>query len=148
MTDEIPFHIQLVAPISSLLAFSYPFASSRYTRSSFVAQLQTQLTSPLLSSSVSNSSVRTTSTLSNSIMQNLNNFGLSMGMSMGLGKIPRRPIIRVFLLRQITVEVRGQKAWRTCVLGEGKISPSPPGPFAGTSQRLHSRIRKIGRAHV
>lgn len=34
--------------------------------------------------------------------------------------------IRVFLLRQITVEVRGQKAWRNCILGEGKLSALPP----------------------
>lgn len=37
--------------------------------------------------------------------------------------------IRVFIFRQVSVEIRGQKAWRTCVLGEGKLAPtSPTGP--------------------
>ncbi|KZT28393.1 hypothetical protein NEOLEDRAFT_1154611 [Neolentinus lepideus HHB14362 ss-1] len=31
------------------------------------------------------------------------------------------PTVRVFLYRQVTVAVRGQKAWRTAVLGEGKL---------------------------
>lgn len=34
--------------------------------------------------------------------------------------------VRVYLYRQITVEVRGQKAWRTCVLGEGVLRSLPP----------------------
>ena len=54
--------------------------------------------------------------------------------------------VRVFLLRQIIVEVRGQRAWRTSVLGEGKLTPSPPGhsppctyPYAYTPQRQRSQ---------
>ncbi|TFK52166.1 hypothetical protein OE88DRAFT_1718201 [Heliocybe sulcata] len=38
----------------------------------------------------------------------------------------QRPTIRVFLYRQVTVAVRGQKAWRTSVLGEGKLRPVVP----------------------
>jgi len=38
------------------------------------------------------------------------------------------PFIRVFLLRQITVSVFGQRAWRDCVIGEGKLRLLPPLP--------------------
>lgn len=37
-----------------------------------------------------------------------------------------KPIIRVYLMRQITVDLRGQKAWRNVVLGEGTLSSVPP----------------------
>jgi len=37
-----------------------------------------------------------------------------------------KPIIRVFLLRQILVEVRGEKGWRNCELGDGKLRALPP----------------------
>lgn len=33
------------------------------------------------------------------------------------------PMIRVFILRQITAKVHHQKAWRNVVLGEGKLWP-------------------------
>lgn len=33
---------------------------------------------------------------------------------------------RVYLMRQVAVEVRGQKAWRDTILGEGKLWPVPP----------------------
>jgi hypothetical protein len=36
------------------------------------------------------------------------------------------PIVRVFLYRQISVEIRGQRVWRTCVLGEGALHAVPP----------------------
>lgn len=47
-------------------------------------------------------------------------------------------MIRVFLFRQVTVEVRGQKAWRTCVLGEGKLAPTSP---SGTIPASLSQFR-------
>src|ERR1700733_9899454 len=34
--------------------------------------------------------------------------------------------IRVFLLRQIIVSVFEQRAWRTCVIGEGNLKSLPP----------------------
>ena len=73
-------------------------------------------------------------------MQNLNSLGSSLSdTARGFvgARAPRysRPTIRVFLLRQITVEVRGQKAWRTCVLGEGVLTPCPPGPSPGHDPR-------------
>lgn len=42
----------------------------------------------------------------------------------GVPRRPSKPVIRVYILRQIIVEVRGQKAWRTCVLGEGVMRPT------------------------
>lgn len=44
------------------------------------------------------------------------------------------PFIRVFLLRQIMVSVFGQRAWRTCVIGEGNLRPLPP-----LSPNVHSQ---------
>jgi hypothetical protein len=72
VSDTIPFHVQLTAPSSSLLAFlpSYSDATSSASPD----------TSP----------------------------------------------IRVFLLRQVLVEVRGQKGWRNCELGNGNLWALPP----------------------
>ena len=53
--------------------------------------------------------------------------------------IPPKPTIRVFLLRQITVEVRGQKAWRDRNLGEGKLWPLPPGASSVNSPHWDSQ---------
>ncbi|KAI0784756.1 hypothetical protein C8Q75DRAFT_699464, partial [Abortiporus biennis] len=39
-----------------------------------------------------------------------------------------KPIVRVYLLRQISARVHGQRAWRNTVLGEGKIWPVQPHP--------------------
>ncbi|KLO05631.1 hypothetical protein SCHPADRAFT_1002801 [Schizopora paradoxa] len=50
-----------------------------------------------------------------------------------------RPVIRVFLLRQITVEVRGQKAWRTCVLGEGVMAPTASSTSGPQRRRSSNR---------
>ncbi|KAJ7601203.1 hypothetical protein C8J56DRAFT_912429 [Mycena floridula] len=47
--------------------------------------------------------------------------------------------VSVSLLRQITVEVRGEKAWRNVVMGEGNLWPLPP-PMRGSQSvlSLHS----------
>lgn len=46
-----------------------------------------------------------------------------------MGTPAPRGVIRVYLLRQITVVVRGQKAWRNVVLGEGTLrAVRAPGP--------------------
>lgn len=43
------------------------------------------------------------------------------------GKPPEcKPVLRVFLLRQVTVEVKGQKSWRNTTIGEGRVWPMPP----------------------
>lgn len=148
MTDEIPFHLQLVAPLTSLIALSGGGGGGG-SRTSAIAQLQSSLhhraspipltssllppsatsTSPGTQGDSTGASIRSGSTLSASLMHNLTTLsstarGLIPG---GSGAHRARPTIRVFILRQITVEVRGQKAWRTCVLGEGVLEPCSPG---------------------
>lgn len=149
MTDEIPFHLQLVAPMTSLIALCAPHAlalSGGGSRTSAIAQLQSSLhhrasTIPLTSSLLppsatspgtqgdsTGASILSGSTLSASLMHNLTTLSsTARGLIPGSGAHRHRPTIRVFILRQITVEVRGQKAWRTCVLGEGVLEPCPPG---------------------
>ena len=39
-----------------------------------------------------------------------------------------KALVRVFLLRQVSARVRGQKAWRNCVVGEGELWPVSPSP--------------------
>lgn len=46
------------------------------------------------------------------------------------------PRIRVYLLRQISVEVCGQKAWKNIELGEGTLSPRPPPIISSSSTTL------------
>lgn len=150
MTDEIPFHLQLVAPLTSLIALCAPHAlalSGGGSRTSAIAQLQSSLhhrasTLPLTSSLLpppatspgtqgdsTGASILSGSTLSASLMHNLTTLSsTARGLIPGSGAHRLRATIRVFILRQITVEVRGQKAWRTCVLGEGVLEPCPPGP--------------------
>lgn len=37
-----------------------------------------------------------------------------------------KPTVRVFLYRQVRAEIEGQRAWRTIILGEGKLAPLAP----------------------
>ncbi|KAJ6625496.1 hypothetical protein B0H10DRAFT_1782999 [Mycena sp. CBHHK59/15] len=47
------------------------------------------------------------------------------------GKKPRRreyaAIVRVFLARQVFVEINGRQSWRNITVGEGQLRPIPPG---------------------
>jgi hypothetical protein len=47
---------------------------------------------------------------------------------------PEQSVIRVFLLRQVLVEVRGQKGWRNCELGDGKLRALPPAAANATTK--------------
>ncbi|KDQ25454.1 hypothetical protein PLEOSDRAFT_1019990, partial [Pleurotus ostreatus PC15] len=97
LEEAIPFHIQLTGTIASLRAF-LPQSTEVY---------------PL-------SPIDTTSTVDTSATL------LRLSRSSSYTPPSPKPVIRVFLLRQISVQVRGQKAWRNCTLGEGKIWPLPP----------------------
>lgn len=115
--------------MTSLLALTYPHTYSGLSRTSAMAELQTTLRQqssdrPLsaLGTAPSGASVRSASTLSASIRQNFNSITSTLTRS----RQEAHHSIRVYLLRQIIVEVRGQRAWRTTVLGDGKLSPSPP----------------------
>ncbi|KAJ4501294.1 hypothetical protein C8R41DRAFT_749020 [Lentinula lateritia] len=48
------------------------------------------------------------------------------------------PKIRVYLLRQITVDVCGQKGWKNLTLAEGTLRPRPPPIAASSSSPAHS----------
>ncbi|KIM43282.1 hypothetical protein M413DRAFT_444097 [Hebeloma cylindrosporum] len=37
-----------------------------------------------------------------------------------------KPLLRVYILRQISVTMRGESSWKNNVIGEGTISPMPP----------------------
>ena len=81
ISDVIPFHVQLRAPVQSLNALIIgPPAASSSTKAS-----------------------RSDSTT----------------------KDKGHGFIRVFLLRQIIVCVHGQRAWRTCTIGEGALRLLP-----------------------
>ncbi|TDL22193.1 hypothetical protein BD410DRAFT_723376 [Rickenella mellea] len=61
-----------------------------------------------------------------------NNFSRAISTTNG-----RHRTIRVYLLRQIRVEVRGQRVWRTAVLGEGQLVGSPPQYDSDTTRSGH-----------
>ncbi|EIN12569.1 hypothetical protein PUNSTDRAFT_81850 [Punctularia strigosozonata HHB-11173 SS5] len=84
VTDTIPFHVQLTAPLSSLQAFLFSVPPCDIP--SFPPEYLTRV--------------------------------LSHGST-----VSPRFSLRVFLYRQITVEVRGQKTWRLSILGEGNLRP-------------------------
>lgn len=39
---------------------------------------------------------------------------------------PTKPLLRVYILRQISVTTQGQNVWRNVVLREGTVNPLPP----------------------
>ncbi|KAL0960782.1 hypothetical protein HGRIS_005803 [Hohenbuehelia grisea] len=100
VSDTIPFHVQLTGPISSLRAF-LPHPVPETVPSSPASSFSSPSFS--LPPPIPPPKRGRTRTL-----------------------VPPKPTIRVFLLRQIAVEVRAQKAWRNCTLGEGKLWPLPP----------------------
>lgn len=88
LSDTIPFHVQLAAPLSSLREFLPPIDKTESTKS----------------------------------------------------KRPPEPTIRVYLLRQVSVVVRGGRAYRNTIIGEGKLRPLPPNlttspPISDTDSR-------------
>lgn len=125
MTDEIPFHIQLVAPTSSLLAFAHPHVQHRIARTNASVFTPAPLPRQNTGASTFSAGAVSTASASQAFFANLRNLGTTRALA--------RPTVRVYILRQITVEVRGQKAWRTCVLGEGSVSPSAPAASSSAS---------------
>jgi hypothetical protein len=55
-----------------------------------------------------------------------------------------KPTIRVFLYRQVRAEIDGQRAWRTIVLGEGKLCAlAPTASFLSSSTSLDDKIETL-----
>ena len=49
------------------------------------------------------------------------------GKTVASKKVPNmKPLLRVYLLRQISVTMRGESSWKNSVIGEGTINPMPP----------------------
>lgn len=125
LEEAIPFHIQLTGTIASLRAF-LPQSTEVYPLSPIDTTSTVDTSATLVHSPLSLSSLPPTAVSvcpsSSSLKPQKRRFSRSSSYSPPSPK----PVIRVFLLRQISVQVRGQKAWRNCTLGEGKIWPLPP----------------------
>ncbi|KAF9492018.1 hypothetical protein BDN71DRAFT_1509816 [Pleurotus eryngii] len=124
LEEAIPFHIQLTGTIASLRAF-LPQSTEVYPLSPIDTTSTVDTSATLVHSPLSLSSLPPTAVSvcpsSSSPKPLKRRFSRS-----SYSPPSTKPIIRVFLLRQISVQVRGQKAWRNCTLGEGKIWPLPP----------------------
>lgn len=152
--DSIPIHVQLSGPEEALRAFLQPKPKEPSRRiqlpggklcpkppSMFPNLSQKSLSlRPALSSSTSPSTSPTGTT--NLSSPTLSSPPLSPTISRALfsPRLPSvepsaplwsddatRPTLRVFLLRQVTIEARsGKKSWRNQVLGEAKLVTVPP----------------------
>lgn len=91
LSDSIPFHIQLVAPLSVLRHFVPPMPDPSSSSSDSLSSSPTQ-------------KIKSVSTVPT---------------------VPQ-PSLRVFLARQISVEVNGRHTWRNSILGEGTTRPVAP----------------------
>jgi len=49
-----------------------------------------------------------------------------------------KPVVHVQILRQVTLEIRGQKSWRNFVLGEGTLTAVPPPPATSSLPPSHT----------
>jgi len=96
LRDSIPFHIQLTGPLASMQQFLPPNDDG---------------TNSLYSDSKSSGSG---SSRSSSSKRSLSSYSIVA------------PTLRVFLARQILVEINGRKSWRNSTIGEGNVRPIPP----------------------
>ncbi|KAJ8520674.1 hypothetical protein ONZ45_g2531 [Pleurotus djamor] len=117
--DTIPFHVQLSGPIASLRAFLPHLTADVFPLSTIdtASTIDPHVAPPSPTSALS----PTTTAVSSSFSLK----SKAIRFSTASPPLPK-PIIRVFILRQISVEVRGQKAWRNCNIGEGTLTPLPP----------------------
>lgn len=51
---------------------------------------------------------------------------------------PFNPSVKVYILRQVCLEARGEKAWRNVILGRGELVPIPPSWYNGSGCCLGS----------
>lgn len=102
LTDTIPFHLQISGPASRL-------------RELFSQEDNT------LDRCISTDS-RTTASTSSSSTRTWRPFGTRSGKV----KAIHPAVIRISITRQVVVELRGMKAWRNVVIGEGTLSSVPP----------------------
>lgn len=105
LRDSIPFHIQLTGPLASVKHFLPPNEDGTNS-------LYSDSKSYGSGSSHSSSSKRSLGSYSNTA-----------------------PTLRVFLARQILVEINGRKSWRNSTIGEGNVRPIPPPPTNAATSR-------------
>lgn len=111
LSDTIPFHLQLRGHAQSLRTFMGEPDDCLPTRVTSRSS-STSSTVSLSPSQLSWAGVRHPTIFSSLLQQQLSRSSGS-----------EKPVIRVYLLRQVAAKVHGQKAWRNVVLGEGKLSP-------------------------
>ncbi|KXN88093.1 hypothetical protein AN958_07552 [Leucoagaricus sp. SymC.cos] len=113
--DTIPFHVQLSGAEEALRAFLQPKSREFYALSASNANSPS-----LLSPSLSPTTSRTTSPQHSPLL--LSEPPLPLWLDDAT-----LPTLRVFLLRQVTLETRsGKKLWRNQILGEAKLVTVPP----------------------
>lgn len=124
-TDVIPFHVLLRGDVSSLREF-LPSACSQ--RPSLSSPISSGTRSPTQTSPPSSPKKKRLS-LSLSLRSGSN----SRPSSPTTSTLAAGPVVSVSLLRQISAEARGQKAWRNVVIGEAWVWDMPPPICPATS---------------
>ena len=113
VSDTIPFHLQIRGSTKSLRTFlSSPLAP--------VSPPSHRLGLGLRSSRLSSHS--STSSTSYSSASRFSVFG-GLPQSTIAQMEKAQPVVRVYILRQVTAVVNFQKAWRSTVIGEGQLWP-------------------------
>lgn len=151
LLDIIPFHLQLsgsAKSLSSLLGLSTPRQASkspsprRWSRNSFA--LKSPYPTTALSTTISRASSVQPGSLPTKFTETCQKYPWSVqNPYLFIGSSPEdltslrsartreqrdELVLRVYLLRQVSVRVNGQKAWRNRIIGEGAIWPTnhPP----------------------
>lgn len=112
-------HLQLRGPLSSLRSFMYHAPLPPVSKLGISRRTSRASTATTSSSGRSSSESSTASSWKygpSAIFSVLPRGGKAHADSSGA-------VVRVYILRQITAQVNGQKAWRSVVLGEGSLRP-------------------------
>ena len=116
--DTIPFHLQLRGPDRSLRTFLNSSSRTQENQKLGLGLRHTRSST----STTSSSSESSRSTFSRICRRPNSIFG-ALPRSAALKMSKAEAVVRVFLLRQVTVKVNFQKAWRSTVIGEGTLTP-------------------------
>jgi hypothetical protein len=105
LSDTIPFHLQIAGRTSALqTVFSSPSSTTTQTED-------------MLNRTLSHDTTKSFP------LRSLRGHHLHPSMTQDLSNVPK---IRVCIIRQLAVEIHGQRTWRNTVLGEGSLEPVPP----------------------
>ncbi|KAH6911521.1 hypothetical protein BKA70DRAFT_1423254 [Coprinopsis sp. MPI-PUGE-AT-0042] len=112
LSDTIPFHLQITGRTSALQTV---FSSS---------PASTTQTEDILNRTLSCDSHNTTK--SSPLRSLRGHIHPTVTQHLHQEQPSDVPKIRVYLMRQLAVEVRGERTWRNTVIGEGSLEPVPP----------------------